>query len=97
MLVLSRKEGEVVRIGRDIYLRICEIERGKVRIGIVAPREVPVYRAELIEGERHEPGDNLPVRGDVRDPRQPGVRDGGAAEEGVPEVRSEGMDPGEGV
>ncbi len=49
MLVLSRKLGEVIRIGDNIVLTIVEIDSGKVRIGIQAPRDVPVHRAEVYD------------------------------------------------
>lgn len=47
MLVLSRKAGEVIRIGDDIEVVVLEIVSNKVRIGISAPREVPVHRQEV--------------------------------------------------
>lgn len=48
MLVLTRKEGDCIKIGKDIWITIVEVERGKVRVGIEAPREIPVFRTELI-------------------------------------------------
>lgn len=48
MLVLSRKLGEKIIIGENITLTIIDIDRGKVRLGIEAPRSVPVYRQELL-------------------------------------------------
>lgn len=48
MLVLSRKVGEKIHIGEDITVMVMGIDlRGKVRIGIDAPREVAIYRQEL--------------------------------------------------
>lgn len=52
MLVLSRKLGEKIMIGDNIELTVVHVERGKVRLGITAPREVPVFRSELIDGHR---------------------------------------------
>jgi len=49
MLVLTRKERERIRIGDDIFVEVVEITRGKVRLGISAPREVVVVRTELDE------------------------------------------------
>lgn len=48
MLVLSRKLGEKIVIGDNISITIIDIDRGKVRLGIEAPRSVPVYRQELL-------------------------------------------------
>lgn len=49
MLVLSRKLDEVIRIGDDIQIKIIEIRGDKVRLGIEAPRNVNVHRAEVYE------------------------------------------------
>ncbi|MBY0525290.1 MAG: carbon storage regulator [Gemmataceae bacterium] len=48
MLVLSRKLGEKIVIGDNICLTVIAVDRGKVRLGIEAPRTVPVYRQELL-------------------------------------------------
>ena len=48
MLVLSRKYGEKIRIGGDITITVVDIEPNKVRLGIEAPRDVPIYREELL-------------------------------------------------
>jgi carbon storage regulator len=47
MLVLSRKKNEVILIGDQIRLTIVELDRGKVRVGIEAPKEVKVFREEI--------------------------------------------------
>lgn len=47
MLVLSRKKSEVVRINHNIEIEVLEIIGGRVRLGIRAPREVPVHRGEV--------------------------------------------------
>lgn len=49
MLVLSRKRNEIITIGDDITLTVVEIRGDKVRIGIQAPREVGVHRAECLD------------------------------------------------
>ncbi|MEK7591379.1 MAG: carbon storage regulator CsrA [Patescibacteria group bacterium] len=46
MLVLSRKRGERVMIG-DIEVTILKIQGNRVRLGISAPREIPVHRQEV--------------------------------------------------
>lgn len=47
MLALSRKQGESIVIGNDIEITILEIKGDQVKIGINAPKSVPVYRKEL--------------------------------------------------
>ena len=49
MLVLTRKVGEMLRIGEDIEIKITEISGDKVRIGIEAPAALKILRGELIE------------------------------------------------
>ncbi len=46
MLVLSRKLGEKIAIDGDIVLQVLEVSGNRVRLGIVAPDECRVYRAE---------------------------------------------------
>jgi carbon storage regulator len=54
MLVLSRKENEGIVIGEGIVVRVMGIEDGRVRLGIEAPREVPVHREEVFEAIKKE-------------------------------------------
>lgn len=48
MLVLSRKLGEKIYIGDNICITVVDIDRGKIRLGIEAPREVAIFRQELL-------------------------------------------------
>lgn len=48
MLVLSRKLGDRIHIGENIVITIVDIDRNKVRIGVDAPRDVPIFRHELL-------------------------------------------------
>ena len=50
MLVLSRKNGEEILIGSDVCITVVEVRRGRVRLGIVAPKEIPIVRTELHNG-----------------------------------------------
>jgi carbon storage regulator len=50
MLVLTRKLMEKLYIGEDICVTVVRLEGGQVRLGIEAPREVAVVRAELVDG-----------------------------------------------
>jgi len=47
MLILCRKEGEEILLGNDIKIKVVEVSKGVVKIGIDAPREVLVLRGEL--------------------------------------------------
>ena len=49
MLVLTRKVDEEINIGDDIVIRVVELNRGNVRLGIEAPGNVSIYRHEVYE------------------------------------------------
>lgn len=49
MLVLSRKKNESIVIANDIVITVVEVRGDKVRLGIVAPKDVPVHREEVYE------------------------------------------------
>lgn len=49
MLVLSRKKNESIVINNDITIVVVEIRGDKVRLGVEAPREVPVHRREVYD------------------------------------------------
>jgi len=49
MLVLSRKKNESIVINNDITIVVVEIRGDKVRLGVDAPKEVPVHRQEVYE------------------------------------------------
>ena len=48
MLVVTRMEDEEVRIGDDIRIVVIAITGKRIRLGIEAPREVPIFRSELL-------------------------------------------------
>ena len=49
MLVLSRKPGEVITIGNSIKITVISYDRGIVRLGIEAPKSIPVHRKEVYD------------------------------------------------
>lgn len=65
MLVLSRQVDEKIIIGDSIVITVVEIRRGLVRLGIDAPRNVPVHREEVykaIKAAEHEVQPNPPAQ-----------------------------------
>ena len=57
MLVLSRKKNESIVINNDITIVVVEIRGDKVRLGVEAPKEVPVHRREVYDAI-HRAGGN---------------------------------------
>lgn len=47
MLVLSRKIGEVITIGSSVSVTVLSVDRGIIRLGIEAPKSIPVHRKEI--------------------------------------------------
>ncbi len=54
MLVLKRKAGESIIISDNIEIKIIEIEDGRIKIGIEAPKEVSILRKEVLDETRIE-------------------------------------------
>ncbi len=54
MLILSRKQDESIIIDGNIEIKILEIEDGKVKIGIEAPKEIEIFRQELYKSIKEE-------------------------------------------
>ena len=54
MLVLSRHRNESIIIGENIEIMIIDIHGDKVRLGIAAPKSVPVHRREVYEAIQHK-------------------------------------------
>ncbi|MEC8737028.1 MAG: carbon storage regulator CsrA [Planctomycetota bacterium] len=57
MLVLSRKKDESVVINNNIRIVVVEIRGDKVRLGVEAPKEVPVHRSEVYEAINNDDPD----------------------------------------
>ncbi len=53
MLVLSRKKNESIVINDDITIVVVEIRGDKVRLGVEAPKEIPVHRREVYDAIRN--------------------------------------------
>lgn len=57
MLVLSRKVGEVINVGDNIRITVVDVRGDKVRLGVLAPAEVIVDRAEVHEKRKNSFGE----------------------------------------
>jgi carbon storage regulator len=80
MLTLSRKAEEVVLIGSNIRIIVKRIDGDVVKLGIEAPRDVPIHREELIArvsaqnreaADRSKGSDSLPADLGLRWPKRP--------------------------
>ena len=49
MLVLARKSNESIVIGNDIIVKVISVDKGVVKLGVEAPKEVSIVRSELLE------------------------------------------------
>ena len=66
MLVLTRKSNQSIMIGDDIEVSVLSIMGEKVRIGIQAPRDIPVFRKEVYLEIQQERNGSGPVAAGVR-------------------------------
>jgi carbon storage regulator len=63
MLVLTRKTNQSIMIGDDVEVSVLAVSRDKIRLGITAPRDIPVFRKEVylsIKGEEANEDDDDP-------------------------------------
>jgi carbon storage regulator len=54
VLIITRKPGEKIMLGDDVVVHVMEIVGNSVRVGIQAPRSLPVYREEIWDAVRNE-------------------------------------------
>ena len=81
MLVLSRKSGEKIAIDGDIHLEVLEVSGNRVRLGIIAPDDCRILRAERLPPEvpshrLRQPtpsGETVPLRNTTRTARTSGL------------------------
>jgi carbon storage regulator len=72
MLIITRRPGEKIMVGEDIVVHVMELVGNSVRVGIEAPRSVPVYREEIwnaVRDENRAAADALPA--DLPEPVRP--------------------------
>jgi carbon storage regulator len=61
MLILTRHPSESILIGPDVIVTVLAIRGDQVRIGISAPRDIPVHREEIAERIRQEQANKIPA------------------------------------
>jgi carbon storage regulator len=66
MLVLSRERDESIMIGDNIEIIIVDVRGGKVRLGITAPKNIPVHRREVYDAIKNE----KPQRKKKKEPKE---------------------------
>jgi carbon storage regulator len=77
MLVLSRKKNEKIVINNDIIITVVEIRGDKIRLGIEAPKDVPVHREEIWDSIHRssspptDPTPNVVIVSDTKSPQKP--------------------------
>jgi carbon storage regulator len=54
MLIITRRPGEKIMVGDEVVVHVMEIVGNSVRVGIQAPRSIPVYREEIWNAVREE-------------------------------------------
>jgi carbon storage regulator len=60
MLILTRKVGELIRIGDTVTVRVLEVRGSQVRLGIEAPSDVRIFREEVYRAMQDGPADAVP-------------------------------------
>jgi carbon storage regulator len=54
MLIITRRPGEKIMIGDDVVVEVMEVSGSSVRVGIAAPKRIPVYREEIWAAVKEE-------------------------------------------
>ena len=61
MLILTRKVGELIRIGDDVTVRVLEVRGSQVRLGVEAPADVRIFREEVYRAVHRDTTDETPA------------------------------------
>jgi carbon storage regulator len=78
MLVLSRQRDESIIVGDNVQITVVDIRGDKVRLGIVAPAEIPVHRKEVYDAIQRENMRAANAAGEVAGATRPPRKDGQA-------------------
>ena len=54
MLIITRRPGEKIMLGDDVVIEVIEVSGSSVRVGIAAPKSIPVYREEIWRSVKEE-------------------------------------------
>ena len=71
MLVLSRRKDESIMIGDDVEIVIVDVRGDKVRLGITAPKSIPVHRREIYEAIQREKSQEQEKKAQKQPEKQP--------------------------
>lgn len=74
MLILTRKIGEMIRIGDEVTVRVLAVRGGQVSLGFTAPNDVRIFREEVLREERPAADAAAPVREPMRGERASGPK-----------------------
>ncbi|GIX21235.1 MAG: carbon storage regulator [Gammaproteobacteria bacterium] len=77
MLILTRRVGEALMVGDDVVVTVLGVKGNQVRIGVSAPKEIPVHREEIYERIKREREAAARAQSDET-PRGTGTEDGQA-------------------
>jgi len=65
MLVITRREGEKIHVGKDVVITVTQVRGGKVRIGVEAPKETLIWRGELEDRVQHPQAEEETKEGEL--------------------------------
>lgn len=79
MLILTRKVGEMIRIGDEVTIRVLEVRGSQVRLGVDAPAMVRIFREEVYRAAHAAPAGEAPAGGHDPNGDRRGKPSGGSA------------------